>query len=142
MTFHPKFWNLSLVLAGCSIRSQKYLELRPDNTLHLFEVIGLLLGKTGLTSLEQQCYLRVVMTPHVQTIKNVLATPGLTNDVETYGQTLAQSVAAIAFLSKGFSEQSSEEIQQVLVEATVIPLDVLRALPVNDALRNKVMIFL
>jgi len=125
-----------------SLLTNSELELRPDDTLYLFETIGLLLGKTGLTPLEQQRYLTLVMTPHVQSIKNVLSTPGLSSDVEAYGESLSYSIAAIAYLSKGFAKQPSNEIQQVLIEATNIALEVLRALPVSDAVRNKVMVFL
>lgn len=118
------------------------LAIRPDDTLYLFESIGLLLGKAGLPASEQQQYLAAIMTPHVQTIKGVLSSQGITNDAETAGQSLAHSVAAIAFLSKGFSKLPAEEIQQILVEATSITLEVLRALPSSEDVRNKVMVFL
>ncbi|KAL7559196.1 hypothetical protein ACA910_013202 [Epithemia clementina (nom. ined.)] len=129
-----------------NLLSNNELELRPDDTLYLFEALGFLLGKTGLSSLDQQRYLTMVMTPHVRSIKVVLS--GTTSrtlsydEVEIYGQSLSYSVAAIAYLSKGFSKQPSEEIQQVLVEATSIAQDVLRALPMSDAVRSKVMVFL
>ena len=129
-----------------TLLSNTELELRPDDTLYLFEALGLLLGKTGLPPLDQQRYLTMVMTPHVRSIKDVLATTpsaSLTpSDVEQHGQSLSFSIAAIAYLSKGLSKEPPEEIQQVLLEVTGIALDVLHAFPMSDAVRNRVMVFL
>lgn len=122
--------------------SNTKLELRPDDTLFLFETIGLLLGKTGLESSDQQCYLTAVMTPHVRSIEHMLtATPGLQRDAEHYGQVLSGSIAAITHLSKGFY-RPVDDVCVVLAEPLTISLTVLQVLPNSDHVRNKTMVLL
>ena len=126
--------------------------LRPDDTLYLFETMGLLLGKTGLPATDQQRYLTAVMTPHVQSMERVLtaAAPGgrLQRDVEHYGPVLSGSIAALAYLSKGFSnsnkqqQQAANEVKVVLSETLHITLTVLEALPNSEDVRNKSMVLL
>jgi len=123
------------------LMSNANIELRPDDTLYLFETMGLLLGKTGLEATEQQRYLTQLMTPHVRSIERILATPGLTRDANHYGDVLSGSIAALAHLSKGFNKPA-EEVQVVLVETVSITLRVLEALPTSDAVRNKSMVLL
>jgi exportin-T len=111
--------------------------LRVEDTLNLFETIGLLLGKTGLESHEQKTYLTQVMTPHVRSIEQMLEQKqALEQDPETNGEILAGSIAAIASLSKGF-KKPPYEIQIVLLEALKINRAVLEALPNNTQVRNK-----
>jgi exportin-T len=115
----------------------KSIQLRMDDTLNLFETIGLLLGKTGLEPSEQQKYLTQVMTPHVLSIERVLEQKqAVEQDPETHGEILAGSIAAIAFLSKGF-KKPPHGIQMVLLEAVKINLTVLETLPNIEQVRNK-----
>jgi exportin-T len=121
--------------------SNPNLELRPDDTLYLFETMGLLLGKTGLEAGDQQRYLTQLMTPHVRSIETTLATPGLARDADHYGELLSGSIAAMAHLSKGFSK-SEEGVQVILVEMVNISSRVLEVLPMSDHVRNKSMVLL
>jgi hypothetical protein len=111
--------------------------LRPDDMLYLFETVGLLLGRTGLDAVDQQRYLTQVMTPHVRSIEDRLASSSL--DPEEDGLVLSSSVAALAHLSKGFSKPP-EQVKLVLVETIQITLTVLEALPGSAAVRNKAMV--
>jgi Exportin-T len=115
-------------------------ELRPDDILHLFETMGVLLGKTGLGPSDQRKYLTAVMTPHVRNIEQILATPGLRQDVDHYSEKLSDSIGAIAHLSKGFTKQPAEEIQAVLVETVNITYNVLETVPSCASVRNKAMV--
>jgi exportin-T len=119
-------------------------QLRLEATLNLFETIGLLLGKTGLEPAEQQQYLTQVMTPHVRSIERVLdqQKQAVAQEPEVYGDILSGSIAAIAFLSKGFKKQPPYEIQMVLLETLNIALAVLEALPNNEQVRNKSFVLL
>mmetsp|Transcript_1749 Transcript_1749/g.3879 ORF Transcript_1749/g.3879 Transcript_1749/m.3879 type:complete len:1001 (-) Transcript_1749:62-3064(-) len=116
-------------------------QLRIDDILNLFETIGLLLGKTGLDPAKQQTLLTQVMTPHVRSIERVLEQgQAIAQNPDAHGEILAGSIAAIAYLSKGF-KNPSEGIQMVLVEALKINVAVLEALPFNEEVRNKTYIF-
>ena len=118
------------------------VQLRLEDTLNLFETIGLLLGKNGLSPSEQGQYLTNVMTPHVHSIKTILNEMKQYNsqDPETYGETLSNSIAAIAYLSKGFKKPSIE-VQTVLLETLEVAFSVLEALPNNEEIRNKTYVF-
>lgn len=129
------------------------LELRPDDTLYLFETIGLLLGKTGLSAPDQQRYLTAVMTPHVRSMEQVVlaltsrntstTAPGAQpRDVDQCGQILSGSIAALAHLSKGFSNKPVDEVKVVLAETLNITVTVLEALPSSEQVRNKSMVLL
>jgi len=120
----------------------KNIELRLEDTLNLFETIGLLLGKNGLSPSEQGQYLAQVMTPHVRSIEVILndKKQELSLDPDTYGETLSNSIAAIAYLSKGF-RKPPPEVQNVLLETLQIAFSVLEALPNNDQVRNKTYVF-
>ena len=109
--------------------------LRPDDALYLFEAIGILLGKTGLSEELQQQSLTKVMTPHVRNIEELLRSPDLSHDPERYGTMLSDSVAAIACLGKGFYAPP-ESVQIVLAETMNISLSVFRALPAHDGVRK------
>lgn len=118
------------------------IELRVEDTLNLFETIGLLLGKNGLSSSEQGQYLTQVMTPHVRSIETILndKKQALAQDPDTYGETLSNSIAAIAYLSKGFKKPPIE-VQAVLMETLQVAFSVLEALPNNEDVRNKMYVF-
>lgn len=118
------------------------IELRMEDTLNLFETIGLLLGKNGLSSSEQGQYLTQVMTPHVRSIETILndKKQELAQDPDSYGETLSNSIAAIAYLSKGFKKPPSE-VQAVLMETLQVAFSVLEALPGVEEVRNKMYVF-
>jgi len=118
------------------------VQLRLEDTLNLFETIGLLLGKNGLSPSEQGQYLTNVMTPHVHSIKTILneRKQYVSQDPDTYEQTLSNSIAAIAYLSKGFKKPSTE-VQTVLLETLEVAFSVLEALPNNEEIRNKTYVF-
>ena len=118
------------------------IQLRVEDTLNLFETIGLLLGKNGLSSSEQGQYLTQVMTPHVRSIEMNLNDnkQALAQDPNTYGETLSNSIAAIAYLSKGFKKPPTE-VQAVLLETLQVAFSVLEALPSVDDVRNKMFVF-
>jgi exportin-T len=75
------------------------VQLRLDDTLNLFETIGLLLGRTaGLDAAEQERHLTQVMTPHVRSIEQILEQKqAVAQESEAYGEILSGSIAAIAF---------------------------------------------
>lgn len=118
-------------------------QLRSEDVLNLFETIGLLLGKTGLSPQEQQQYLTQVMTPHVRSIESVLADSqqAIKEDPDTYGEKLSNSIAAIAYLSKGF-KRPPIEVQAILLETSQIAMAVLEALPTNDVVRSKTLVLI
>jgi len=113
------------------------LPIGSDDALYLFETIGILLGKTGLNEQQQQQSLTMVMAPHVQKIEKLLSTTDsdVSLDPISYGNALSESVAAIAYLSKGF-QSPPESVQIVLAEIFNISLAVLRRLPSHDLVRK------
>ncbi|KAL3925244.1 MAG: hypothetical protein SGILL_000542 [Bacillariaceae sp.] len=116
-------------------------QLRPDDHLNLFETIGLLLGKTGLSSNEQQQYLTQVMAPHVRSIELVLVEnqKAIEEDPDMFGENLSNSIAAIAYLSKGF-KRPTPEVQAVLLQTMQVAMAVLEAIPGNEQIRSKIVI--
>jgi exportin-T len=116
-------------------------QLRSDDMLNLFETTGLLLGKTGLSPQEQQQYLTQVMAPHVRSIELALVekVKAIEKDPYMFGETLANSIAAIAYLSKGF-KQPPAQVQELLLQTMQVSMAVLEALPGNDQVRNKTVI--
>ena len=145
--------NVETAVTGIlSLLNNPGLLLRADDTLYLFETIGLLLGKTGLEISQQQHYLRAVITPHVRTIESALAvidqytsgtsSTGLPESDDILIQNssiLSSSIAAITNLSKGFTNPS-HEIAALLTETLHITLKVLQKLPSNENIRNKSMV--
>jgi exportin-T len=120
----------------------KSLLLRSEDTLNLFETIGLLLGKTGVDPAEQQRFLSQVMTPHIRSIQQVLDRKDVVaQDPDTYGEILSSSIAAIASLSKGF-KRPQEPVQVVLLETLHFTVNVLEALSSVAAVRNKTMVLM
>jgi Exportin-T len=129
------------------LSNQQNLELRTDDTLFLFETIGLLLGQSGLEVAQQQQWIAAVITPHVQTMERYIlmvnsptATP-MEDAEEQYGELLSNSIAAITNLSKGFTNPSTA-VAAVLTETLDITLRVLQALPHCEPVRNKAMVLL
>ena len=142
------------------------LALRPDDTLYLFETIGLLLGKTGLSPADQQTHLAQIMTPHIHSMEQGILTveqlsPSTAKNhnfsgTENYGNDdddddespkdvggpLARCIAALTCLSKGFGKQPPETVQVVLAESLLITLKVLESLPSSEAIRSKSMTYL
>ena len=125
-----------------SLLSNQVLSLHPEDSLYLFETIGLLLGRTSLSDDEQQGYLIAVMTPHMQMIDSVLKSSDINSDPDTVGDTLSFSVASLAFLTKGFNKNISPGVQAILAETTHPCLNILRAIPTHAEVRNKTMIYL
>lgn len=118
------------------------VNLRGDDTLNLFETIGILLGKTGVDPLDQQRLLTQVITPHIKSIEKVLEANGtVIEDPDSYGEVLSSSIAAIACLSKGF-KRPNEPVQMVLLETVEFAGRVLETLPNVEAIRNKTMVLI
>ena len=103
--------------------------------------MGLLLGKTGLAPLEQQHSLTNIIAPHIRSIEETLRSEHLSRDPEYFGELLSSSIAAVAYLSKGFNK-APIEVQVVLAETVTVTLTVLEALPDNVLVRAKIMILL
>eukprot|EP00551_Chaetoceros_affinis_P005912 CAMPEP_0203663810 /NCGR_PEP_ID=MMETSP0090-20130426/1345_1 /ASSEMBLY_ACC=CAM_ASM_001088 /TAXON_ID=426623 /ORGANISM="Chaetoceros affinis, Strain CCMP159" /LENGTH=1077 /DNA_ID=CAMNT_0050526847 /DNA_START=293 /DNA_END=3526 /DNA_ORIENTATION=+ len=116
--------------------------LNPDDSLYLFETIGLLLGKAGLDEASQRDYLAAVITPHIKRIQSILNDPNLQHDPDYFGGILAYNLAGLAFLSKGFTKKVHPDVQLVLLETVPIALQVLRLLPNHTQVRDKCMIYL
>mmetsp|Transcript_12679 Transcript_12679/g.30739 ORF Transcript_12679/g.30739 Transcript_12679/m.30739 type:complete len:1038 (-) Transcript_12679:110-3223(-) len=116
--------------------------LSQDDTLNLFETIGLLLGKNGLGPAEQEANLTRVMTPHIRSIETILREKRqlMVQDPDIYGQSLSSSIAAVACLSKGF-KKPAPEVQGVLMDALRVSLSVLDAIPTSDHVRDKTFVF-
>ncbi len=127
---------VSLLSSGSS------LTLNPDDSLYLFETVGLLLGKSGLDKENQRIYLTEVITPYIQRIESVLNDPNLHRDPDYYGGILAYDLAGLAFLSKGFTTKICPEVQQVLTETLPIAIKVVRSIPNFKPVRDKCMIYL
>jgi hypothetical protein len=141
------------------------LSLLPDDTLYLFETIGLLLGKTGLSPADQHTYLAQIMTPHVRSMEKGLAEVNARPKTITHSSSnnnrvqddsfsddgsttapldplvvsLAQSISAITYLSKGFPKEPPLPVQMVFLETLHIALKVLESLPQNEPIRSKSM---
>lgn len=108
----------------------------------MFETIGLLLGRTGLDEAEQQRYLILVITPHMKRIEELLLSSEIQRDPETIGQTLAYSIASLAYLTKGFTKRISPAVQSIFCDTVPRCMSVLQTLCSVDLVRNKVMIYL
>lgn len=123
------------------LSNQSQYSLRPDDALYLFETIGLLLGKTGLSPKEQQQSLTKVMAPHIQSIEEMIQSSDLARDPEYFGGVLSSSLSAVAYLSKGFSKPPPE-VQLVLAETLNVALVVLEVLPEKEQIRrNSIILF-
>lgn len=132
--------------------NQQSAQLQPEDTFYLFECVGLLLGKTGLAEELQANYLQQVMTPHLHSMKNILAmvsgqssqsgqhTTVAATSLEELGEMLAHSIAAMAHLSKGFGRKPPGAVQNVLLESLQVTLQVLEALSSQEPIRNKSMV--
>lgn len=106
--------------------------------------MGLLLGKTGLEEEKQKEFLVQVVTPHIERVKRNFATtfPNISeHDTTTKEAMLANSIAAVAHLSKGFSKPA-RAVQTVLCETVHVTLSFLQVAPASEQVRNKTMVFL
>ena len=129
-----------------SLLLNRTLDLRTEDTLFLFETIGLLLGQSGLEVSQQQQWITAVITPHVHSMEHhILILMNRTlpiEDVEDQnGEVLSNSIAAITNLSKGFTNPATE-VASVLIGTLDISLRVLQALPHSEPVRNKTMVLL
>jgi exportin-T len=118
------------------------LPIEPNDALYLFETTGILLGSTGLDDDLQQRCATGVLTPHVQSIEQILQSPDLHRDVDTYAEQLAMSISAIAQLSKGWQGHPPPGVQNVLSASTDISLKVLLALSASPIVRNRTAVLL
>lgn len=124
------------------LSNESKLSLDPDDSLYLFETIGLLLGKSGLDD-EHQCkYLRAIISPHLQRIEATLNDPNLQRDPQFYGRIVAYNLAGLAYMSKGFSKKTSPNVQNILCETVPVAFRVLQCLPNESIVRDKFMIYL
>lgn len=118
------------------------IQLRTDDKLYLFETVGLLLGKTGLPAEQQKQYLTQVLSPHVSYVKGLLEQKqAITNDPETYVSIFSGSIAAIAFLTKGFKDPG-ELVQSVFLDTMELVHESLATMSFSAEVRNKTFIFL
>lgn len=118
------------------------LPIEPNDALYLFETTGLLLGTTGLDEDVQQRCATGVLTPHVQSIEQILQSPDLHRDVDAYAEQLAMSISAIAQLSKGWQGHPPPGVQNVLAASADISLKVLVALSASPVIRNRTSVLL
>ncbi|KAL7465271.1 hypothetical protein ACHAXS_005598 [Conticribra weissflogii] len=128
--------------SSCDTSTREVFPIPPNDALYLFETTGIMLGTTGLdVELQQRCA-TAVLTPHIRSIENILASPDLRNDVEHYGEQLSMSVSAIAQLSKGWQNHPPSEVQAVLAAAVNVCRNVLVALPSSPLVRNRTAVLL
>lgn len=120
------------------ISSDNYL--RPDDSLYLFESVGLLMGKTGLPQDIQERALSEMMTSQALKIDTLLKSD-LHENKEYYGEILACSLASMAHFSKGFPEPS-EGTQILLCNSLLMAEKVMDSLPEIEQIRNKCMVLL
>ncbi len=125
-----------------SLLSNRAISLHPDDTLYLFETIGLLLGRTELNDEEQQQYLLEVITPHMQRMECLLKSPVMQTDPDDVANNIAYCLASLAFLTKGLTKIVSPGVQSILGNTTQPGIHALRALPTNEILRSKTIIYL
>eukprot|EP00541_Cyclophora_tenuis_P016875 CAMPEP_0116544928 /NCGR_PEP_ID=MMETSP0397-20121206/2383_1 /TAXON_ID=216820 /ORGANISM="Cyclophora tenuis, Strain ECT3854" /LENGTH=340 /DNA_ID=CAMNT_0004069181 /DNA_START=98 /DNA_END=1116 /DNA_ORIENTATION=+ len=82
------------------------------------------------------------MTPHIQSIRETLQSAELPQDPTYFGNILASSIAAIMYLSKGFSKSCPQEVQAVLAEALSVTIRVVETVPAHVTVRrNSVVLF-
>jgi hypothetical protein len=123
------------------VSRQEKMPLEDNDILYLFETVGLLLGNSDLDETTQQSFLVTIIEPHAISIEHHLSSPYLTKDSEYYGKILSNSVAAIAYLTKGFSKPTSG-IQSVLTQTLPLCHRVLTSLSTVPLIRSKVLIYL
>jgi len=127
-----------------NLLSNPNLNIQHEDTLYLFETIGLLLGTTGnITDLQVKSqYLAAVISPHMQNIEQILQSPHLQRDPKHYGLQLSQCIAAVSYLSKGFGKLPDESTQSILTSTINTTFLVLQTLPKEEPVRNKSMILI
>lgn len=123
------------------LSSKDKLVLQTDDFLYLFETTGLLLGSTELSEDAQIDFLVKVLTPNIQSMEDIVSSGNLKRDPEHYGGVLADLIASVAHISKGFS-QPCQKVKSVMTSVVPIILKSLQALPSSDKVRSKTMITL
>lgn len=126
---------------GLLLQQDVVSSLRTEDVLNLFETIGQLLGRTGLSDEEEYRYLTQLLQPHMQSIERLLQ-PNQAIAKEDLEVQLATSIAAIANMSKGITANTTIEIKQVLLETLPISLTVLKGHADSEPVRSKTMILL
>lgn len=124
------------------LSTQASQPLHPEDSLYLFETIGLLLGKTNLDPNEEYRYLESIIIPFIRDIEEALSSPESLRDLDVTGDKLAYSIASLAFISKGFTKNISNEVKSTFSQTIPVCLRILKSIPSNDAIRNKIMIFI
>lgn len=114
--------------------------LRDEDSMYLFETMGILVGKTGVDESLQVQYLSTMLTSHVKAMDEAIQRPDRQPDVHRHGENLASSISAMAHLSKGFSKQPSAGVKTILVETMSATARVLESIPSSEAVRNKSMV--
>ena len=125
-------------------------DLGVDDTLFLYETMGLLIGKTNQAPLDQQRYLVAAMTPLMRSMEEQLTQqvrlatrvgPESSSEMEALATSLTGSVAAIAYISKGFRKPCGE-VRDVFAGTVATVLRVLESGSQYEELRNKTMVYL
>jgi exportin-T len=124
------------------LSTQASQSLHPEDSLYLFETIGLLLGKTNLDPIEEYRYLESIIVPFICDMEESLSALESLHDLDITGDKLAYSIASLAFISKGFTKNISNEVKSIFSQTIPVCLRVLKAIPSNDGIRNKIMIFI
>ena len=92
-----------------------------------------------IDAIDQQRHLTAVIKPHIQSIEKVWIS-NIQKYFEHTGYILSMSVAAIAFLSKGFKHPIIK-IKFVSIETVPVCLKVLPLTPGIDSFRNKIITY-
>jgi len=118
---------------------------KPDNSLHLFEAIGILIGHSAS---KQSHYLSIFTAPQIARINDLL--PQVQNDQNdnnanvTINQQLSMIIGMFAHLSKGFPMKQggvSEDVCKIFKTTLETSIQTLSVLPNNDMIRTKLTFF-
>lgn len=124
------------IVGICRLVEGHSAELTEDDKLHLFETVGILIGKTKMDGAQQRHHLQAIITPHIRHIEHLLAQQ---YEPETFILHASNAIAVIAFLSKGFT-RPPVEVQSLFAEILPYSLQVLGTMPQAEMIRNKTMI--
>lgn len=124
------------------LSNQVLYSLHPEDSLYLFETIGLLLGRSNLDAKDEERFLSSIITPFLHDMENLIMSSNMERDSEAIGDKLAFSIASLAFLSKGFPKDVSLGVKNIFTETVAICLLVLESFPFHDMIRNKIMIYI
>lgn len=123
------------------LSDQRSQILQADDYLNLFETMGLLIGKTELSPAVQKQYLIAVISPHIRSMEELILSKNLEHDPDHFGNIMANLIASIAHVSKGFAKPQSDVVI-VLTGTIPVLLASLKALPSNENIRVKTIITL